>query len=728
MDKSVNANFTVVKIFYLLLIIPLVLIAVGTSVYMNPGADGFNMILEPALLAAILLLGVMIFALFRILKFCSASIKRFKYAVIIISVLMLALQFVVLSGFDVRQTNDAYMINDQARSIAFGYESRVSADNVYFQIYGNNNFLLGATVVFYKLLLSFGINIGGNLPAAIVNLIALDLSIVIIITAICRMLDGVRARQYVLGFLALNTLNPFSYVLLWWTYSLIISLPIMATQLLLITFVEKSNGGKYKKYIYISLLAFTTALGLAIRPTAIFPLLAYLGYWCVFKRHSFNITSLKGVLLKAFIFAMVFVIVNMSIKLFSRRYVQESNRTFPVTHWIMMGLDSFGNVTPEDINYTNSFETTQLMKHGTVNEIKNRIGEFDVVDLAVHTVGKLQFTWADGTNFKNRLFTDVKFSPIYSYMCQERDDLLILYGQAFRAVTVLIALYAVVRRFKSGSATREHLILSLIVLGGIVFYLIWEAKSVYCVPFLPYLFLLLPNELYREAPCNILSKHRVMSFVGVAVLFAMLCIRVIPILNSHVDARKYVVRSECNDFWLYTDSINDVAKNDREVIQTFITDKPFSYVKISCDAIPNRDAVYNIQLTDRDGNVFAGRNVRSQDIVDGFITFKFDTQRPHSQQAYTINIKTARKNGGDSIKWYYKRSLATKQYDGECIVDNVKSPDLNLEILHRHSEEYCTALMKYIWIVLSATAVFGAMSIITGNYYKTEYCEESNNG
>lgn len=68
----------------------------------------------------------------------------------------------------------------------------------------------------------------------------------------------------------------------------------------------------------------------------------------------------------------------------------------------------------------------------------------------------------------------------------EQTDFMIVYCQAFRLATMLLA--AVSLLSKHGKRLEDPLFpVVLTVFGGIVFYLLWEAKAEYSIPFIPIL-------------------------------------------------------------------------------------------------------------------------------------------------------------------------------------------------------------------------------------------------
>lgn len=159
--------------------------------------------------------------------------------------------------------------------------------------------------------------------------------------------------------------------------------------------------------------------------------------------------------------------------------------------------------------------------HANLGKIKERLIDYGISGLARHSLRKLAVTWGDGSaRYYLRTGENDRVQPL-TLLDSEQTDFMIVYCQAFRLATMLLA--AVSLLSKHGKRLEDPLFpVVLTVFGGIVFYLLWEAKAEYSIPFIPILLCLsadgvqapsrsnteqyLPNAYDRQCLCACLSR------------------------------------------------------------------------------------------------------------------------------------------------------------------------------------------------------------------------------
>lgn len=124
--------------------------------------------------------------------------------------------------------------------------------------------------------------------------------------------------------------------------------------------------------------------------------------------------------------------------------------------------------------------------HANLGKIKERLIDYGISGLARHSLRKLAVTWGDGSaRYYLRTGENDRVQPL-TLLDSEQTDFMIVYCQAFRLATMLLA--AVSLLSKHGKRLEDPLFpVVLTVFGGIVFYLLWEAKAEYSIPFIPIL-------------------------------------------------------------------------------------------------------------------------------------------------------------------------------------------------------------------------------------------------
>ena len=125
--------------------------------------------------------------------------------------------------------------------------------------------------------------------------------------------------------------------------------------------------------------------------------------------------------MRLFCHTLLGVAISASIVLGSRAFFEtkipvDDNQAFPITHWMMMGLNqnSTGGWNGEDVNYTSTFDNKKLAKSGTVSVIKERLQEMGLPGYLNFLWRKLKRLCCDGTmNFGTSTgdWFDVVFFP-----------------------------------------------------------------------------------------------------------------------------------------------------------------------------------------------------------------------------------------------------------------------------------------------------------------------------
>lgn len=619
------------------------------------------------------------------------------------------LQIIMLCSFDIEQTTDSYMINDQALALVMNGQSQVDPGNVYFQVYSNNNLTLVLTVWFYRILRFFGANLQTNLLFAILNAVWVDASIVLSYFAVKRMLG----KKFALGFLWFNALNPLTYLFLFWSYTMVYSLPITALGVYLVsllTVLPKNKSG-VRMLVYCAIGA-VCVLGYFIRPTVLIPMIAAAGV-AIFKWEPDKkqiVKSAATLLATAAVCVLVFV----GTKAVIGRYVPESDRSFPTTHWIMMGLTEDGQIVASDFNYTYNFKNTEEMKTGTVEELKQRLSSYTVPSFISHLITKLNTTWSDGTGgYAVRMIADVKQSPLNSFICGDRTGTVSSYCCAFRIATLLTAAAGLFLTLFRKKQDLSISFASITVFGAMLFYLVWEAKSAYSTPFIPFLFLLSQDFFSGvKIPARAEPRH-IFRNAGIAVMAVTVVLgaALYAPLTKETDVRRYAVRCECNNWWLYTDYVRDLSESGEKLSQSFVAENAFNEIRLGCSPLKG-DASYRISVSDENGRMIAEAVAKKDGVKNQFFTVKTEMQNPGSPTEYTVTIAPTEPGNKDSIQWHSKKALATDQYEGGAYRNGSEIPDINIQVLQVTSSPYLPSRMFFMLFGLMILMEFAAVILI----------------
>lgn len=632
---------------------------------------------------AVVILAIFLFLCSKIEKMNSAKIK---IAIAVAAALIVLGQLVVINNFPVTPSSDSYMVCDQALALAQGERSQIDMDSFYFSVYSNNNFTVILLSLFYKIVLFFDItNI--NTVNLFLNAICIDIGILFSVLSMEKVF-GIRNACKLLYLFAFS---PVFYVGLVWSYTNIYSIPVQMAILYLGIVISRE---KRKGFLILQtcLLAFISIIGYYIRPTVIIVLVAETICAILYKLSvSRKIKIFDTALVCSFLLVAVLSYAGCSSVV--SKYVDQDKCTglYPITHWIMIGLHENGTVSSEDNNYTRSFKTTENMKTATVKKIKERLKEYKFSGLVNHFGDKLKVTWTDGSyDYSLRMHQNNKYSSLAQYFSGQKKDFFILYNQAFYVAVLFLIVINVYRQLRKGYDGYLFM-MCLALFGTIIFYLIWEAKASYSMPFLPIMYMLAVTgvEALREEASSLAVYNAMEKIISVAIVLSIgTMISVYSIYTTETVTRyDWSVESANANCVRY---IEEASK----VTQDFYTDIPFNTLEIKVKTEDAEEWEYRITLRDDDYTYFS-EIVDEESLNDSNnIVLKFSTITPTEDQKYEIIIEKVSTEG--MVSWGYTLSESIDNYKGNCTVDGCEEVyDLYIQVYNKYETTYSKPL-RYI--------------------------------
>ncbi|MBE5958673.1 MAG: hypothetical protein E7254_07420 [Lachnospiraceae bacterium] len=612
------------------------------------------------------------------------------------------LQIILLLNFDVNQITDAYIVNDTAKMLAQGITKKISANDTYFSLITNNNLAIIIQMFIYKISSLFFDSYKSNIIIEIIDIICIDLSIFLSYKLVKRFFN---ARAAVL-LLFINMLNPFTYLLILWSYSLVYSLPLTIGIIYVGALIFEEKSFK-KNIVYSSIIGVLTVAGFFIRPTVVIPFIALIGLFVVnFKKENLNVKK-YGAMTAAFILA--FTVSFISAKGLINVYFEETNRAYPLTHYLMMGLSEEGKITPNDVYYTSSFEDTKQMKDANIAQIKNRLSQMSPSDMARHILIKLKTTWSDGSgNIKWYYVPNTKSTELWQWLCGTKNDYVIFYCQGFRIALVFLTLYSLIQQIFRKKDNDFIWLCELVVLGGILFYQLWESKEIYSVPFYMFIHIIVANIVYSFSPEHrSLIKFKVIDLLRAASVGVLIFTLIIGIAQysgmtkNNYYYYRYSIYTDMNGFFLYKDDVKNLIRKNRTIKQFFYIDEDFNCIDINGAQIRRRrKGKYKLQLFYND-KLIRSQIITTANIHNNIIKFFVPDQTVDHEKKYLLKIVPIRSgtNRKDSIRWIYKKSYVSDQYKGKSYIDTKQVNDLNIRVGNRYQAVYLT-WYKYITVLV----------------------------
>ena len=445
------------------------------------GSAGIIRMWKIVLLALLVVLSVVFLTAYRLINICP---NRGKIIICIVSfAVMVVLQLTVALSVSFIGNHDSYEVMDQALAIAQGSQKQVNYGRLfYFQKYSNNNFFILLCVGLFRLARLFGVREYVRF-ITVINVTFMDLGILFLVWAV-RVAKDQTDAAYVL---ILNVLNPMMYLFVGWNYTATMSmLPMMASLfiLVLLNYRKMSTG---RQVILCVVFGFVLAVSYLIRPTAFFIAVAYLVYRLIRVICGYFSKKRLALLTMTFVvFGASFAGLNGA----SEALNPDQSQNFPVAHWLMIGADNDGRASGESSAYTRKFNGREQMKAGDIERIRQINTERGMAATLGHYAKKPVLTWSDGTAEYYDRFNIIKGTDasVYTALAGEKSPLIMVYSQAYRIMILVLSVLGVFVIMRKDDSMLETVVL-ITLFGAQLFYIIWEGKPAYSLPFIPLLIL-----------------------------------------------------------------------------------------------------------------------------------------------------------------------------------------------------------------------------------------------
>lgn len=690
---------TCMLLIWMLLAMLLVIIIVGSFAELNPDAGWICSYTKHKWL--VLLCGVFVLSVF-VIRLChwfsEMKEQHLKWVVLLLLGIFVFGEMIMMHMFYVVPITDAYVIDDNAMALLQGITKKVDEYSSYFSYYGNNYFAVLLVRKLYYLMY----DVGGSDPYKFlfwINSLCIIISVILTWMS-ARLIVGARKACMVL---LLIVINPVFYGITFWAYTLTMSMPIMMGIVYLgVCFIKCRN--KLINILTGAGMGILTVAGYYLRPTAVFPLIALVIVGiCHFRCNRIHIRKL---VLTGGVFLICAGISYMYVSSRISAYTTDTSRNLPVTHWVMMGLKDDGQFDGEDEKFSMSFASKEEAKEANIQVICERVSDMGPLGLVRHCLKKLTVTWCDGTHgFMDRLKQDTKFTILYTYMAEGKTDAIILYCQIYHIFLFLMALTACILQIIKKDWNAGMQLVTITFFGGIVFYLIWEAKNIYSIPFLMSVCVMASDGMNQiaEKRLNLCNRGMLIYRIACAATVILTLTAGIGQFKNYTSIdhllRSYSVNMYSNPFCL---RINDISSKNRSIVQEFYTDRAFNRIYVRATALKNaaESTLYHIMVNEMDGEMLAEKTVSAADLInkagdkvtDGYIALDISDVMSDGKTGYNISITAANAGAEDSIEWWYRRSLTMDNYDGTMIVDDkARKEDLFLVVCEENKQPYTSA-------------------------------------
>lgn len=526
-----------------------------------------------------------------------------------------------------------------------------------------------------------------------------------------------RGNNMALLVLIIFVTNPLFYLYSSYYYTDVLSMPFAVFAVYMFVNFWKSEQ---RVMDYLSLLGAGGAIGIGykIRATVIIVFAAIM-VW-TFTR----VRIIKTIKVVAVIVVGMLPAVLGFKALYTMNIVEmDRNAQFPVTHWLMMGLngESYGKYNMKDFNSTNACKTYEEKVAFNKEEIVRRVKEKGISGLYTHSKEKLAIVWSDGYGIPSTFKYVESYNKVYDYTIGTRSIFTRYYAQICRGSLFFLLCVHLVNLVRKREA--EISMLEIALLGAYVFYLLWEANERYSVSFLPWMLLIMIEGVrlielgsrkeiieYKGRVWKLHSKvfHGVLASIVMAV-------SVFFMISNQSMYTKEVSKYTDDAYVLPIGQIKKrgIQVGKQELSQSFSTDRAFNQITLEVDNKKVKSST-NYMLSLYEGDKVIRRIAFSSDQIKKRknLVLDFDTVSPNGDTIYTFCITSADATKGDAVSLiasYHCDSIKQKTFriDGE-------KQNINLAFSVSNCEEATYSSKGFYWgicllILLIEAVGFGTL-------------------
>lgn len=622
--------------------------------------------LDQNLSPIIVILGTIItFFLFKIIykQIQKLFSKKIKIIAIIISILFFIGLLLVGLLLPISSVTDLSHIIEYVNRM-FSLDS-LTITGSYFSKYTNQVPLLIFAYFFTKIGSIFGCT-NVVLMGTIFN--ALFMSIM----AFFIYLTGKELKDEKTGLLALifTVINPIFYLYSSYFYTDTLCMPFAVIGLYLAIKCIKTDSIK-KKILFGILSGLIFFIGLKVRIVVVILLIAILALILINKeiKHKLKIyfVLLIGLVVGLLGFKVAYSFFDINLN---------PNEAFPITHWLMMGLNEehTGGYNGSDHDLTFNEKTYEEKKEANIEEIKTRLKELGPIGLIKLEGAKIARTWSSGNyGVYAKLNNTSDGVGIYEYLGgYGNTNIFLKYSlQILKTYISFMILLGLVTRFRKKSDTYHYEdIIYIALFGAILFYILWESAQRYSLSFLPWMIIPLGliYERINKKEEDLSKKEKYNHIMKISSIALMLITTLLLTMNFY----KYTLEEKTYEDVriLSYRGFSKIEIGENTVSQTFTTDNNFNQISINFENTNKEEkSTYLFRLYDsKTGEILAQKEFASSN-VNGNYKFKFDDINPTAETTYEIEIT---KLEGESVLKIgtYDEGVYYKSYNNGSILIN----------------------------------------------------------
>lgn len=624
--------------------------------------------------------------------------KNQKYVSLLLWGIFFAVSIFLILSIDYRPNTDSLVDIDTGWYLS-RHEFTENNRHIYWmRIYGNNYLL----IFIFKWLAGIAgiLKITDKIRYLLIfNLFCISLGI-FLTWKIVILEKGIKRANNVL---LLVVTNPLLYYLVFWVYSSSMSVPIMMGIFYLPVLLHRRAESRWKAIILGIFLGILTAFGWFIRPTAVFPLVAYIVYILV--------CDIKRCRKKFFWLILACVAIS---GIFSFRFINhEINNTFakekednlPVFRWTYLAsygngdLSTYNDATASEIQ--NDVKSGQSLSEAYRTETLNNYKKMGVSGTINLWYRKTLTTYSDAFSaVVSRTYCGTYSGTIFEIL---KGPVGKTYAYIYRIglyLGISIALFLMQRMHVKDTG----LIMSVLILfGGLIFNFIWECKGDYALVYMPVM-AIISAEGFRFIGSHVQNHMSVYARGNILIL--LLLIIFISANEWTILAADTVTdynRIDGNNRHRGNDHVQLKLEDNDQLVQSFVCKKEFNKIVIQAEidkseSAGNDSSMYEIALYGDGRKPEYTADVSAENLADDD-TITLETGNINdSSGEFRIIIKKI-SSGNENLMFFTGNNYYFDSYDGELSLNGREyDDDLSMEILYSQNGPIMTLLWRFVFV------------------------------
>lgn len=411
------------------------------------------------------------------------KIVKYKYLPVILFVVFGIIVLIVSYNLRVEPTWDMGRIFNMAKN----YVENGNINDVYLYEYQNNLAITYIFIVIFKIfkIFNFSDYITG---ITIVNALIVMATVIFLYYTVKKMFGKEKSLMTLI--ICILTTPLYLHAAIYYTDTMSMLFCILA---LFLYVIIRDENNKAKNILLQVLLGIVLGLGLQIKVTSIFILIAIIVEETLNIKFKDIINNFKIAIPIAIVFLTIFNLLSNNIVIPDKEKLNCCK--MPIEYWLLIGSTGNGGFNQELYEYVKGFGTYEERKNAAREKFVDIVKEYTFPSFIEHINAKLKFTWGDGTYFASEKIRrePVEKGILYEYVAAggEKTDYYKYLPQVMHISMLVLMIVDVINILRKRNFESDDVFLFITIFGIAIFLMLWENRSRYILTVLPIMLILM---------------------------------------------------------------------------------------------------------------------------------------------------------------------------------------------------------------------------------------------